>query len=63
MLGPGYPVRNADLGAMVSLDSLDACYSACLPANLIQAQRDYSGLRTYERIDVTDAFHMHWETR
>jgi len=38
-------------GMMVSLGYLDAYRSAWLPANLIQAQRDYFGSHTYERID------------
>jgi 6-phosphogluconate dehydrogenase len=50
-------------GLMVSLGYLDAYRSAWLPANLIQAQRDYFGSHTYERIDVTGAFHTHWETQ
>ncbi len=33
-----------------------------LPANLIQAQRDYFGAHTYERIDADGAFHTHWPT-
>ena len=35
--------------------------SAWLPANLIQAQRDYFGAHTYERIDAEGAFHTEWE--
>jgi 6-phosphogluconate dehydrogenase len=35
---------------MVSFGYFDACRSAWLPANLIQAQRDYFGAHTYERI-------------
>ncbi|MCD9644015.1 hypothetical protein HAX54_031973 [Datura stramonium] len=31
-----------------------------LPANLVQAQRDYFGAHTYERIDVPGAFHTEW---
>jgi len=31
-----------------------------LPANLIQAQRDYFGAHTYERIDKDGAFHTNW---
>jgi 6-phosphogluconate dehydrogenase len=34
--------------------------SAWLPANLIQAQRDYFGAHTYERIDVKGTFHTEW---
>jgi 6-phosphogluconate dehydrogenase len=31
-----------------------------LPANLIQAQRDYFGAHTYERIDRSGSFHSDW---
>ena len=31
-----------------------------LPANLIQAQRDYFGAHTYERVDKPGAFHTDW---
>ena len=33
-----------------------------LPANLIQAQRDYFGAHTYERVDKEGAFHTDWNT-
>ena len=48
-------------GLMVSLGYLDAYRSAWLPANLIQAQRDYFGAHTYERVDAKGTFHMEWE--
>jgi 6-phosphogluconate dehydrogenase len=48
-------------GLMVSLSYLDAYRSAWLPANLIQAQRDYFGAHTYERIDAKGTFHTEWE--
>ena len=48
-------------GLMASLSYFDAYRSAWLPANLIQAQRDYFGSHTYERIDATGAFHTEWE--
>ena len=41
---------------MVSLGYLDAYRSAWQPANLIQAQRDYFGSHTYERIDAKGLF-------
>ena len=31
-----------------------------LPANMLQAQRDYFGAHTYERIDKPGAFHTEW---
>ena len=45
---------------MVSLGYLDAYRSAWQPANLIQAQRDYFGSHTYERIDAKGTFHTEW---
>jgi 6-phosphogluconate dehydrogenase len=48
---------------MVSLGYLDAYRSAWLPANLIQAQRDYFGAHTYERNDAKGTFHTEWESR
>jgi len=50
-------------GLMVSLGYLDAYRSAWLPANLIQAQRDYFGAHTYERNDAKGTFHTEWEKR
>jgi 6-phosphogluconate dehydrogenase len=38
----------------------DGYRSARLPANLIQAQRDYFGAHTYERVDRTGSFHSDW---
>ena len=40
----------------------DGYRSARLPANLIQAQRDYFGAHTYERVDRPDSFHSDWST-
>ena len=48
-------------GLMVSLGYIDAYRSAWLPANLIQAQRDYFGAHTYERVDAKGTFHTEWE--
>jgi 6-phosphogluconate dehydrogenase len=48
---------------MVSLSYLDAYRSAWQPANLIQAQRDYFGSHTYERIDAKGSFHTEWEQK
>jgi 6-phosphogluconate dehydrogenase len=31
-----------------------------LPANLLQAQRDYFGAHTYERVDKKGTFHTDW---
>ena len=45
----------------VSLSYLEALASAWSPANLIQAQRDYFGSHTYQRIDEKGTFHTQWE--
>ena len=38
----------------------DAYRSARLPANLTQAQRDYFGAHTYQRVDKAGKFHTEW---
>ena len=43
-----------------SLAYFDAYRSARLPANLTQAQRDYFGAHTYERLDRPGVFHTEW---
>ena len=48
-------------GLMMTLAYFDAYRSARLPANLIQAQRDYFGAHTYERLDGPGAFHAQWD--
>jgi 6-phosphogluconate dehydrogenase len=55
----------ADLGVPIpafsaSLAYYDSYRQAVLPANLIQAQRDYFGAHTYERIDRPGVFHTEW---
>ena len=40
----------------------DSYRSENLPANLIQAQRDYFGAHTYERTDKAGIFHYDWYT-
>ena len=45
---------------MNSLAYFDAYRSDRLPTNLIQAQRDYFGAHTYERIDREGTFHTQW---
>lgn len=47
-------------GMMASLGYLDSYRSVRLPSNLIQAQRDYFGAHTYERLDAQGAFHTEW---
>ena len=38
----------------------DSYRSARLPANIIQAQRDYFGAHTYERVDKEGTYHFDW---
>ncbi len=38
----------------------DSYRTETLPANLIQAQRDYFGAHTYERLDKEGHFHTEW---
>jgi 6-phosphogluconate dehydrogenase len=49
------------LATGASLSYFDAYRSGRLPANLIQAQRDYFGAHTYRRIDQPGIFHTDWE--
>ena len=45
-----------------ALSYFDGYTTACLPANLLQAQRDYFGAHTYERVDAPRGrfFHTNW---
>lgn len=52
----GLPVA----GFMSALSYFDAYRSAKLPTNLIQAQRDYFGAHTYQRLDMPGTFHTEW---
>jgi len=45
---------------MSALSYYDAYRSARLPANLLQAQRDYFGAHTYQRLDKPGKFHTAW---
>ncbi len=38
----------------------DSYRTAKLPANLLQAQRDYFGAHTYKRVDKEGTFHTKW---
>jgi len=53
-LGTPVPAMSA------SLAYFDAYRSERLPANLIQAQRDYFGAHTFERVDKSGVFHADW---
>jgi 6-phosphogluconate dehydrogenase len=55
-VGLGIPM----LATSASLAYYDAYRSERLPANLIQAQRDYFGAHTYRRMDVSGVFHTEW---
>jgi 6-phosphogluconate dehydrogenase len=48
---------------MASISYYDAIRSKWLPANLIQAQRDFFGAHTYRRNDREGIFHTHWNTK
>lgn len=43
-----------------ALSYYDSYRSETLPANLLQAQRDYFGAHTYQRIDKEGIFHTEW---
>jgi 6-phosphogluconate dehydrogenase len=48
-------------GMMASLAYFDSYRSSWLPANLVQAQRDYFGSHTYKRVDIKGVFHTQWK--
>ena len=56
-VGLGIPVP----AFSASLAYYDSYRSARLPANLLQAQRDFFGAHTYERTDREGIFHSSWE--
>ncbi|MBI3667986.1 MAG: NADP-dependent phosphogluconate dehydrogenase [Acidobacteria bacterium] len=43
-----------------TLGYIDSYRSELLPANLLQAQRDYFGAHTYQRLDREGVFHTDW---
>jgi 6-phosphogluconate dehydrogenase len=47
-------------GLMSALSYFDAYISERMPTNLLQAQRDYFGAHTYQRIDKEGSFHTDW---
>ncbi len=55
-VGLGIPVP----ALSTSLAYYDAYRSERLPANLVQAQRDYFGAHTYRRVDRDGTFHTQW---
>ena len=56
-IGLGVPTP----GFTAALTYFDSLRAEHLPANLIQAQRDYFGSHTYERVDERGVFHTEWE--
>lgn len=60
----GFSVANAIPASCMNagLQFLDSYTSAQLPANLLQAQRDYFGAHTYQRVDAdpSEYFHTNW---
>ncbi len=44
-----------------ALDFIDGYRTGRLPANLIQAQRDFFGAHTYQRVDKDGTFHTQWD--
>ncbi|MGN6603066.1 MAG: NADP-dependent phosphogluconate dehydrogenase [Ginsengibacter sp.] len=50
------------VGIMASLNYFNAYRRNFLPTNLIQAQRDFFGAHTYERVDQEGIFHTVWES-
>ena len=55
-----WPLDPFDFSA-IAAQLADSYRSARLPANLIQAQRDFFGAHTYERTDRPGVFHSNWE--
>ncbi|HZZ29037.1 MAG TPA: decarboxylating NADP(+)-dependent phosphogluconate dehydrogenase [Pirellulales bacterium] len=45
---------------MTALAYYDGIRQERLPANLLQAQRDYFGAHTYQRVDKSGTFHTEW---
>jgi 6-phosphogluconate dehydrogenase len=46
-----------------ALSYFDSYRAESLPANMIQAQRDYFGAHTYERTDKPGSFHTEWSRK
>ncbi|WP_292010831.1 NADP-dependent phosphogluconate dehydrogenase [Chryseobacterium sp.] len=60
----GFAISNGipSLGFQTVLAYFDAFTTASLPINLVQAQRDYFGAHTYQRIDKEGVFHTIWQS-
>lgn len=48
-------------GLMSALGYFDAYTTERMPTNLIQAQRDFFGAHTYQRLDKEGSFHTQWQ--
>ncbi len=48
-------------GLMAALNYFDAYTTARLPTNLLQAQRDFFGAHTYQKIGEEGSFHTKWK--
>ena len=59
-----YAVSNGipSLGIQTALGYFDAYTTESLPVNLLQAQRDYFGAHTYQRVDREGVFHTSWNS-
>jgi 6-phosphogluconate dehydrogenase len=60
VLGEAMTLGIPAFGMAASLAYYDTLRSDRLPANLIQAQRDYFGAHTYKRVDREGDFHTDW---
>jgi len=58
-IGAGIPV----LAMSASLGYFDAYRREYMPANLLQAQRDFFGAHGYRRLDREGVFHTQWEEK
>jgi 6-phosphogluconate dehydrogenase len=57
-IASGIPVP----GLASALSYYDGYRAAELPMNLLQAQRDYFGAHTYQRVDKEGTFHTQWQS-
>lgn len=55
-----YGIPTSALSAALSY--LESLFNTTLPANLLQAQRDYFGAHTFKRVDNPGIFHTEWYT-
>jgi len=53
----------AGAGTLSALSYFDALTTQKMPTNLVQAQRDYFGAHTYQRIDKEGSFHTEWGSK